>query len=706
MMRNVFGRGGGQPDRFALMQRAALLLALYWRDKEPFKALLEIYGQEAIHEYIWTEPGNALPPGWCIYGVGTELLVVIRGTGNSSQWLRHIGGTWALKDPDGEAGVWVHMWHWCVANEAIWPGLKEILDRPPPGGFSKIRLIGHSYGAGIATLLARMIYYRFGVANLEVVTFGSPRVLATPHETTPAWEHYNVMGPIDVVTRMPPPWFSARAITSNVVSAVMARFGAGILQRFAGSQATGRVVSLPAWKHFGRGLIDLEVDGRIYWHTDTNEPMPRDRVPAWSDREAGHVMDRYYWPRLVQQAPAQGVRHPDMDEMIELVEDMISHPSPEDPVVSDWTAQSRSRWTELAQVMFPGLPPLTEDDFLRADQVEVRSRIVSREPSIGAVDGNGGGSMSTFKLTAHVSWGDNGRSVSIHKTGLADIASAKAAGLAWVTMYANFLGDRAGANPVVGGHRTGIPGAPNIDWLRVSDPLTARLGQRFRVPGGSGGGNPALSDDFASDIPWATVSLTILAQAGGRVIKDTVSIVGQPDKCIAAGGVDLNAVMQEGINFRACINRYLAFILPPNGVGFGTMGRDVTLAPDVPISDFTIGTDGLMTITADRANWLNMEYIRIIRCGVPYYAREWRVRLNEDGTYTLLGSRPAMAPKPAAGTGYRTRLENGNRQLTFYAYSEVAGSFTVDDRVFPSKRNPARVYSPLVSRRRRRTPAK
>lgn len=703
-IRDLYDGTSGEPDRWGIQQRALLCLAAY-KDQATFQRAADNVLGGPAHLWVWFTPNTTTAAGFAIVSRGDELLVVIRGTENLQQWTAHIVGSWGREFTELREGVFVHTGMFDPMENRVLPALRQALDSPPPGGWRKVRITGHSYGAGVAEVLAFRLLGVIPASKIELCTFGKPRTLSTgiPVEFE-VFPYARVEGPVDVITHMPPPLGNLRAAVSTIAGSALGAMGLSKAASWVGGQAVKVPFGIPMWRHYG-DQVGLALGGRLSVLVGQQAPFGAQYINPERPR-GGHVMDEWYYPMLDMGWRGVSPIPPELVEMRALGAVVLAETNHTDPFVDWWAGSTAGRVAEMIGVNFPATPGMTGEEFKITDGIDFATFQPVDLASIGAATFTGGGSMATWRYTAYVSWGDNGRSIGINRLGPANIGDAYTDALNWVRQYKSMFGNTPLQQPVKGNVLLGSPGKPCIEWIRVSDVLTPRNSQRFRVPGTAGAPFVALSDDLGADMPWVSVSLSVLGVSGGRVSKDVVSIVGQPDGVASNGGYFPNQPMPAGGTFRAALNAYLAYILPPNGVGWGFMGRDMVNAPDTLIEHFGVATTGEASIVASTANWVDGEYIRIVRSGVPYYNREWRVKLNVDDTYTLLGSRPAQALTPSTATGYRTRLATGVKQQTFYAYSEAAGSFNSDDRAFIAKRNPGRRYDPLASRRRRRTPAK
>lgn len=312
--------------------------------------------------------------------------------------------------------------------------------------------------------------------------------------------------------------------------------------------------------------------------------------------------------------------------------------------------------------------------------------------------------MATWKFTMFIKWSPYGRSLSIHRTGPEGFKSAAEAALQWVQEYSKMLGS-AGEPPLAGQFYVGAPGSPVIEWVRISDAFNPRISRRIRVPGDMGAGFwTTPTNATASDAPWVAFSLGLLCTAAGRTFSDTTTFLGLPDGAYQRGGYFPAAVNANGTTVQASISSYLNHILNAN-LGYGSVGRNPVVV-DRNITTIAPDGDGAVALTITAGEYVSGDWIRVKSTRDRYLDRTWIVKLNVNGTFTLQGSSFAKIGNPVAGKTYRVRTALGVPDTLFYPYSELFDDVSIPDRLQATKRDPARGYTPLASRRRRRTPAK
>lgn len=702
LLRPVLLGNPKHPDSWGIFQRALLVNGLYYMRDGLNVAADHLLGP-GWHLWGYHDSDGHIPPGYAILSQDRELIVVIKGTTNSNQWVPHVMGSWAQQFPMPSGEVYVHLgFHWPV-RDVIWLTLREALDNPPAGGWEKVYVVGHSYGGGCAAVLKTYICdHGFGDI-LEVTTFGAPRAWAGElNESRLKGVHIRVEGPDDTVTHLPPPMGSARTIISSAASWALGAGGAGAVARFVGGQVIKQPFSIPYFRHYG-DRVDLQYNGILVYKPGEQAPNGGPTIPIRAPA-AGHTMDLFYVPSMIAGFERSRPVPAEIQALIDKMSDIQGLPAAPDPSITLIQFIGRQLSGTDVTTMYPGYLTMTPADLASTDSYYFT---IALGPSTSTIGAHLGSHTMAWKFTAFISWGEYGRSVSIHNSGPTDIQNARTAALEWVKMYAPMLGYSQVRPTQINGLLYGAPGAPCIEWIRVSDPTNPRNSQRFRVIGEQGVGYNIAQTGFEADMPWVGVSLSIAAKNGNFTVRDTVSILGQPDQVASRGSYNTQARVTPLIPFSSALGDYLKFILPgKNATSFGTMGRNQVANPNRDVTGFETGADGSTWITCPTGAFPEGSYIRLIGTRVPYYNREWKVYVTPTGQFGLFGSRPDQAPMPNDGKAYLTRDPLGIKQLIFYPYSDLYGSFNIVDRVFISKRNPAARYTPFRSSRKRRTPAK
>lgn len=706
MLRDLQPAGFNQPERWALQQFIVLQMAIETNDQARMQTALDTIEGPGTFIHLWQQPQSTTFPGWCIASNDGDLIVVIRGTTNAQQWVGHIAGAWGEEVHKGFAGFYVHIGMRDPVESKIWPTLKQVLDAPPPGGWKRVFISGHSYGGGCAQYLAwfMTVEQHYNVP-LQVVTFGAPRIFASERPVPTSWPHFNVMLEGDPVVHLPPKWANLRMVISTATSSVLGKVGLGTIGKFVGGKAAGHAFELPNWNHMG-DTVRLRQSGNYYRFDGPVDPPELGEVKN-TEAFKWHLTHSGYWPSLlVDKEPGQ-FRSKEYRDFLIFGTEVAHWPGGQDAVFDFLSYLTAFRRQELAKVVFPGVPTLPPKDFDEMDGWDFDIDTRRASSSIRATT-LGGTAMSVWKYTARISWGKNSRTVSIHRSGPGTMDAARTDAFLWVSQYARLFGNTLAGPAKEGARFIGVPGAPVIEYVTVSDPATLRSSQRFRVPGS--GGNPYKvvgTISVPADMPWVSVSLTIRATNGTNSVRDVISILGQPDGVADEGGYNPGAPCPNGFTFDTMLNGYLTYILAGGANSFGCMGRDYANAPNAPVESFITQTDGTVAVAASTANWLDQEFIKLIGTKNPYFNREWQVTLNADDTYTLKGSRAAVAGTlPSGGQGYRTRRVDGTKYQVYYTYAESLSTFNPEDRVFISERKRANPFASSRSSRRRRTPVK
>jgi pimeloyl-ACP methyl ester carboxylesterase len=137
------------------------------------------------------------------FRVGDTFYVVLKGTVNTHEW--YIDGVCELVDWPGHPKAKVHKGFFSLYQLIAHPVETAIMLNCPP----KIVVVGHSLGAGLATMLG--LELKTAGYDVEVVTFGSPRVgnraFTKLFNSAFSTSSTRVVLANDAVPHLPPKWF-------------------------------------------------------------------------------------------------------------------------------------------------------------------------------------------------------------------------------------------------------------------------------------------------------------------------------------------------------------------------------------------------------------------------------------------------------------------------------------------------------------------
>lgn len=171
-------QAGPSWSRFAAAQQLCLLRAIYKDRRDGAASLVgtnaRIRAWHQIANFSW-------PPSWAVIEQHPWYFVAIAGTTNLRQMLGHMRGAFAMIQGPGPLpsvednrprgapnGAWEAL------RPALWSDIKQHL----PSNLSGVKVLisGHSYGAAMAQMLASTLLAETPGADVELMTFGQPRV--------------------------------------------------------------------------------------------------------------------------------------------------------------------------------------------------------------------------------------------------------------------------------------------------------------------------------------------------------------------------------------------------------------------------------------------------------------------------------------------------------------------------------------------------
>jgi triacylglycerol lipase len=136
---------------------------------------------------------------------GGILHISFRGTDSSRDWLTSLS-FWKKTIPYGNALSPIRV-HSGFINAYKTPQIRNSIHEWVSDDVYRVRLCGHSYGAALAVLCAVDIEYNFPDREVEVITFGCPRVGNAAFVRSYDNRVFNtvrVENGDDIVTRLPP----------------------------------------------------------------------------------------------------------------------------------------------------------------------------------------------------------------------------------------------------------------------------------------------------------------------------------------------------------------------------------------------------------------------------------------------------------------------------------------------------------------------
>lgn len=204
---------GTLPNGEALLEQCAGLVCLYWGDQLGLQSLLNLCGGGEIL-YFFFDPDNPIP---CIAFArqGTHYYVWVAGTVNVDQWIGNVAG--CLTPRPYADGILVHSFFWLLAQQLLVGGDSHLPASAPGIRFT---VTGHSLGGAVAQILCIELGNRYGVDNVELLTFGQPKCFTAGLSGGDLWPTYiRVRVPNDPVPMVPPDQVLSFFLSSLVPSA-------------------------------------------------------------------------------------------------------------------------------------------------------------------------------------------------------------------------------------------------------------------------------------------------------------------------------------------------------------------------------------------------------------------------------------------------------------------------------------------------------
>lgn len=194
-MRNYLPWRPGTFDLVPFYLHGSMARAVYYRDLGLITRLL---GSYQIYESGRSGLDSALCPFFT--GVATDkgVVICIEGTTDVLQWFYHAAGALQIA-VEGFPGK-VHSFWVSVANH-IYQRIKDFLEAATVG---PIYINGHSYGGGLAALVAYLVYRDFPERKGGVITFGQPRVGDSVAAAGVSWPVVRIRNEDDPVCTIPP----------------------------------------------------------------------------------------------------------------------------------------------------------------------------------------------------------------------------------------------------------------------------------------------------------------------------------------------------------------------------------------------------------------------------------------------------------------------------------------------------------------------
>lgn len=668
---------GGQPNPQGLWERARILQTLYYGEDLVRAALLNNLG--VIYSMGFEPVNESQAAAYWVCEFDDQLLVGVLGTQTATQMVAHVVGAMSPRIIDSPS--YVNAFFEATA-ELILSSIMAQLEVNPP--WASVEIFGHSYGAGVAGLLAYQIgLIRPGLA-LNVATYGSPRSRGGPAYAPAPRSWVRVRNQGDLVTVLPPAY-------SSVVSGALPSVYTWSVSRLAPWVQDGTGVLLTAPSTFNASYSDATQDLAVYAEVDGTDPVAAHSIVSYATilRAQPLVRDPSSPPAP---EPAPG---PMVQGMIPALPDGPSSPA----LVAD------------ANSLYYGATagPLTAGNYgsLQLSAVSVSAAKVGSPTNIA--NSSGGASMSTgsgyTKVSMCINNGTYGRTES-HVVSLnINNPSILAPVIAQLCRYrAACLGNSLAGLTIPPGKSLGTP---QIEFVKLTDAVQPKLGYVLDVRAQNYFGY-STSGGIPTDTAFTALTLRLTGQqnanyqsgTGGTfgIENSTLQLTEGPDNAVVNGVFIPTASLGGANTIAGNINTYVNYLAFSGNVLWGFSG----LAANQPPNQIAAWTQpgGVYTITPTNNVYSTGDRV-VITGASPVFNKTWTINVNA-GLITLRNPPVSGHTLPTGGTMRRVAVAGGFSAKGFYPYQSVQLSGAGIPAVKVSKKNPGREFLNVSFRSRRR----
>jgi hypothetical protein len=675
----------GSLNPAALLQGTALLNCLQNNDRASAQSLLAFSGTAQIA--VWTWYPETLPPDLAVIIDGDTIYIVIIGTMNAAQWTGQIAGATAMPFP-GQPGVQVGAFWQPIAQQLA----SEISTLATPG-ITRMKIVGHSYGAAVALLVALNFSANPGqLTDVQCLLIGSPNPLTAGYTGPVPNALHHVALPGDIVVQLPPAGFdSAQPVNSLTDWA----FGYG-----------------PQWAYYGSGW-NLGTAGGLTANPALQPTVSGAIAAAAAGNLTIHQIQNYTAAAIATYQ--QGAGTPQLTAWLPLIASVAGQPSPQVPAAPI----PQSEWVNVPganAVYFPQGPALISAGNLgtiQSVQMTVASAAVQSVANIHVSNQIGANmAASNFKKITLIANNDlYGRLFSsvlnLSGTLSSALPKAKSAATYLAACFGNSL--TVYASPVPPFPYPQSRGTPTIDFIRISDALNPRVSQPFQLGGPNFAG---YKSGKAADFQATSLSLR-LTGVSSQVVPPAVLptdfqhyanllLVGQPDDCVQAGAFVPGIILTGAITVDSQIKVLLNYLT--NGPDqWGFMGLDYTQLKK-QTGPFSIFNVNFWQFTLPAHGYTTGDRVSITSANALGFNGHYLVNVIDANTLSLLdGPRVQLAP-PTKAFCRRIQAADGTRFRQFYRYTTPDGGWNSPFGIHISKKNPGRRYTGVSFTKRKRRP--
>lgn len=665
-MLKSFSRRHGYVDPGAMLQQAAILCCVRRGSRTHLEEILALFDAGEIVSFEYRP--LSFPPSYALWKKGDHFYLAIAGTANVWQYLGHFTGAVISVGHNGHS---FNTFFAGIAHNSFRPILNPFIET---GELKKLSLTGHSYGGGVATVLAAE-YAAGAVTNLnsevlrpdfiEYMSFGAPRSLGLGWSLEPQPNAgFHVYHEEDPVPKLPP----------KLLQMLTNRFTGGPIFSLSFNDKWAHLADRVCFDDNG-DYVDRfpEPNGFFASLPDIDEPIDFDKHPIdnyarlairqWVNHHGGVTMDRLI-------APLQAV--------LALPDNQSDNVNINPSTYVDFTAANTVYYGNGADVLDSNSVVQTESVSMSLGEAEFGGASNIGPPSSITASFAGGDPVATSGLWNVSLFLNNslyGRSetYTLALTGGSSIDEAfekaklladerrKILGNEWATAQAN---------------RKTL-GAPQIEYIRIVDVRSPRYGQLFDVKRKkylgliNTGGNPA-------DVLSTTMSMRLR----GKNVDDTDIIhqsnlitCGQPDDCVKSGELNEDYVMRtNGQTFGELLVAYVNYLTTEaNKIGFMGLPKDDATPgpgkqPKQDIEGFELNEQNKWVAEVTAHGYSSGDHVNITGVSPSVFNVRTRI-VKVDADHFILRKGPNADVSPGEfGKVQRYKDKNGVELGSFYQY--------------------------------------
>jgi pimeloyl-ACP methyl ester carboxylesterase len=668
---------GGQPSPVGLYERCCVLYWLYYGQSEDLAAFWSSIGglEQAVNFVGPPTYAASFQAGIC----GGQLAIAILGTQTAEQMLGHVVG--ASTPASTFAGGFQNSWFGATAQQMVGQLGHLLGSNPAP---SSVEIWGHSYGGGVAGLLAYEIRGAFPSLVVNVATFGSPRARGgpAPHPSPASW--VRVRNQLDPISVIPPR-------TSSVVSGIL-------------TGPYSWAISAPApWIHDGQGVLLNDQGGFTTAYSDANQDNQTWQTLS-STTQSDHFIGHYRAnlkanPEVVNPPPA--TLAPPVANPAALVAGVTSPPSgPATPaLVAD------------ANQLYYGSTdgPLTSQNYgsLQLSAAVVSSAQVTPRTNIA----NFGGSRSMpaapsnyTKVTMCINNGIYGRT----ESHVLNLAYNSPLVLPAVQSLCTYRAACLGCAFTTGQTPSKGLGTPQIEWVRLTDAVNPKAGVLFDARPSNYFGYVTASG-IPSDTAFNALSIRMVGQmaanfqTGGATpsgfANSTLQLTEAPDDAIQQGAFVPTFKVATNATILSNIQAYIQTLLSSSLGTWGFIGF-ASNQPKTAITGWAY-TAGAWVLSFSGTPFNAGDRVAITHAS-PVFNKIWTLNVSGTGVVSLVNGPVAGHTVPTGGYAQRVAVAGGISAKAFYSYYTAQGTVGGAPFVRVSKKNPGRQFLGVSFRSRRR----